>query len=114
MRRVLVIAGRAIGILLLVIVLAASAAFVRGGMLAGGGDAVAVGTRAGATDSSSVARGQHIVDAIAPCAGCHGPQLAGQKFGTPPVLVSMAAPNLTRGGVGANYTPEDWDRAIRH
>jgi hypothetical protein len=48
---------------------------------------------------------------------CHGgPGLGGQLFPIPAFIVSMAAPNLTRGrgGIGATYSPADWDRAIRH
>ena len=50
------------------------------------------------------------------CETCHGPGLSGRTFPTPAILLSMAAPNLTRGqgGVGAEYTMSDWDRAIRH
>jgi cytochrome c553 len=67
------------------------------------------------SDSASVERGAHLAASITPCAGCHGAGLKGQMFGTPAVLVKMAAPNLTRGrgGVGMNSVA-DWDRAIRH
>ena len=68
------------------------------------------------TDTASIARGRHIVEARGGCDACHGPDLGGKAFPTPSFLVSMAAPNLTRGqgGVGASYTPADWDRALRH
>lgn len=69
-----------------------------------------------AGDSAAIARGRHIATAISACVECHDQDLGGRAFSTPPVLVSMAAPNLTRGqgGIGASYTPEDWERAIRH
>jgi mono/diheme cytochrome c family protein len=67
-------------------------------------------------DAGSLARGRHIAEAITGCEGCHGPGLGGKPFLMPALLTTMAAPNLTRGqgGVGASYTPEDWERAIRH
>jgi mono/diheme cytochrome c family protein len=69
-----------------------------------------------AGDTAAVARGGHIAKAIGACEECHGPDLGGKAFPTPGILVSMAAPNLTRGqgGIGASYTAEDWERAIRH
>ncbi len=68
------------------------------------------------TDSAAVERGRHLAEAITPCGVCHGPDLGGQTFPTPAMLISMAAPNLTRGegGIGASYTPADWERALRH
>jgi mono/diheme cytochrome c family protein len=68
-----------------------------------------------ASDTSLLARGRHLADFMG-CEGCHGPGLSGKTFPTPAFLVAMAAPNLTRGegGVGAAYTPEEWERAIRH
>lgn len=67
------------------------------------------------TDTASIARGRHVAEAFG-CAECHGVGLGGKAFPTPGFLVSMAAPNLTRGqgGIGATYTAEDWNRAIRH
>jgi mono/diheme cytochrome c family protein len=68
-----------------------------------------------ANDSAQLARGRHLVDFMG-CETCHGPGLSGKPFPTPSFLVGMAATNLTRGegGVGAAYTTEDWERAIRH
>lgn len=66
-------------------------------------------------DSAAIRRGAHIVNAVTACAGCHGTGLEGKMFDTPPMLVSMAAPNLTagQGGVGAGADVAYWDRAIR-
>lgn len=63
-------------------------------------------------DSVSVARGAHLVG-IYGCQDCHGENLAGQVMSEegPFRLVSS---NLTPAGVGGQYDPEDWDRAIRH
>ena len=68
------------------------------------------------TDSATVERGRHLAEAITPCGACHGPDLGGEPFPTPAMLISMAAPNLTRGagGIGTSYNAEDWERALRH
>jgi mono/diheme cytochrome c family protein len=69
------------------------------------------------TDEAARARGEHIASAIAHCGYCHGPDLAGTIFannpGTEGVIV---APNLTpgEGGIGSDYSTEDWVAAIRH
>lgn len=64
------------------------------------------------SDSASVAAGQKWASVL--CANCHGDNLAGTAFFSDPGLGNIAAPNLTPGGVGGNYTDLDWDRAIRH
>ncbi len=50
------------------------------------------------------------------CRDCHRNDLAGQIMEDDPLTARLVAPNLTagRGGIGAEYTPEDWTRAIRH
>ncbi len=65
------------------------------------------------SDSAAIARGRHVME-IEACQHCHGEDLAGR------VVVDdkpfrIVAPNLTPGdgGVGASYTVSDWDRAIR-
>lgn len=64
-------------------------------------------------DSATLARGEHVA-LIQACSHCHGADLGGNVMMDMP-LWRMTAPNLTsgRGGVGAEYTVEDWDRAIR-
>jgi mono/diheme cytochrome c family protein len=104
------------GLLVLVIVVAASL-FLVGRSKANRAPEVATKPVAiAANDSATVARGRHVAEAITGCEACHGPGLAGRQFPIPAVLTTMAAPNLTRGqgGVGATYTPADWERAIRH
>lgn len=50
------------------------------------------------------------------CRECHGQNLAGQVLEDDPMVGRLVAPNLTsgKGGIGANYTDEDWVRALRH
>jgi mono/diheme cytochrome c family protein len=68
------------------------------------------------TDEASVARGKHLVDAVAHCAFCHGQDLAGQYIVNTSAEGIVVAPNLTsgEGGRGVSFTTEDWVRAIRH
>ena len=68
------------------------------------------------TDEASIARGQHIVEAVSACTGCHMENWEGEMFIDDPSFAQLAVPNLTsgQGGLGGNYTDEDWVRAIRH
>jgi mono/diheme cytochrome c family protein len=69
------------------------------------------------TDEAALARGEHLVTAVAHCGYCHGPQLGGDYVVNNPGAEGVfVAPNLTAGvgGIGAYYTTEDWIRAIRH
>src|SRR5262249_17601188 len=64
------------------------------------------------SDTASIQRGQHLAGAIAVCTQCHAPNLGG------PVIeddrsARVAAPNLTRGGVGGALSDADMARAIR-
>jgi len=67
------------------------------------------------TDVDVLARGQHIATTRG-CVDCHGPSLQGQIFLDVPILAQLFASNLTsgEGGIGDEYTPADWERAIRH
>ncbi|GIV78965.1 MAG: hypothetical protein KatS3mg050_3359 [Litorilinea sp.] len=77
--------------------------------------AVAVQTVEVHNSPEVLARGQRLAT-ISSCNGCHGLDLGGQVFNDEPPLGYLPAPNLTggAGGVGAVYTAQDWDRAIRH
>ncbi len=68
-----------------------------------------------ATDSASLAWGQHLMEAIGKCQDCHEADLGGQMMMNDPVFARLAATNLTtgRGGI-ADYTDADLERAIRH
>jgi mono/diheme cytochrome c family protein len=65
------------------------------------------------TDIAAVQRGQHIAGAIAVCTQCHGPTLSGGVV-FDNALGRVVAPNLTRGGVGATLSDDDFVRAIRY
>lgn len=61
-------------------------------------------------------RGQHLLAARYPCADCHGEDFGGGVMVDAFPLGTLLGPNLTRGagGVVTDYTPADWDRAVRH
>ena len=116
MRKVLKWLGIVLGGLLALVLLLVLVLFMVGRSKAGKAPDVTAKPVAIPTDTASIARGGHIAAAVTGCEACHGPGLSGKAFPTPSFLVSMAAPNLTRGqgGVGASYTAADWERAIRH
>ena len=67
------------------------------------------------TDAASLEFGKHRVETL--CQGCHGPDLSGidNWFSAPP-LGNIDSANLTsgKGGIGGEFTTEDYVRAIRH
>ena len=67
------------------------------------------------TDAARVEFGKHRAETL--CQGCHGANLSGidNWFDAPP-LGNIASANLTsgQGGIGAEFTTEDYVRAIRH
>lgn len=68
-----------------------------------------------ATDSASLAWGQHLMEAVTKCQDCHEADLGGQMMMNDAVFARLAASNLTtgRGGI-SDYTDADLERAIRH
>ena len=68
-----------------------------------------------ATDSASLAWGQHLLEAIGKCQDCHDGDLGGKVMMDAPAFGRLAATNITRGpgGIG-DYSDADLERAIRH
>lgn len=66
-------------------------------------------------DAATLAMGQHLAK-IKGCQDCHGEDLAGKVVIEDPALGRFVAPNLTSGsgGLPANYSTQDWIRAMRH
>lgn len=109
-----------IGIVFLALVVIA---FVGGAVLYGtsssklnSGPEVAVKVVAPADGAEAVAHGEHLADAISGCTSCHGEDLGGLVTVEDPTIGAIYAANLTagEGGAGANFSDEDWARAIRH
>jgi mono/diheme cytochrome c family protein len=67
------------------------------------------------TDAESIEHGRHLVDFL--CAECHGDDLGGKPvFIDLPGLAIISTPNITsgQGSITADFTDEDWVRALRH
>ncbi|MFN7146593.1 MAG: c-type cytochrome [Myxococcota bacterium] len=64
----------------------------------------------------AVARGKHLLESRYACAECHGTNLGGGTMIDDPAIGAFLGPNLTsgKGGILADYTMADWDRAVRH
>jgi mono/diheme cytochrome c family protein len=68
------------------------------------------------SDANSIARGKHLVEAVAVCTICHGENLGGKLAFDDPFLGHGYTANLTRGqgGIAARYSATDWVRSIRY
>jgi mono/diheme cytochrome c family protein len=66
-------------------------------------------------DSVSIAEGRRLAQVFG-CTECHGEQFEGKELAADPVLGRLIAPHIApgRGSVTADYTKDDWIRAIRH
>jgi cytochrome c553 len=65
------------------------------------------------SDVAAIQHGQHIAGAIARCTECHGPDLTGMIV-RDDASARVVAPDITRGGVTANFSDADYARAIRN
>ncbi len=67
------------------------------------------------TDAASIEEGRRLT-AIRGCADCHGEDFGGNVMIDDPMIGRFYAANLTKGegSATADFTAEDWDRAIRH
>jgi mono/diheme cytochrome c family protein len=63
--------------------------------------------------SEVLAWGEHIATTRG-CTDCHAPDFGGGVFADEMPVFRLSASNLTGGGVGGEYSNEDWVRAIRH
>ncbi len=68
------------------------------------------------SDPAQVARGRHLVTAVAMGVDCHGDDMAGKTFIDAGPLGVIYASNVTggRGGILASYTNAQLETAIRH
>ena len=63
--------------------------------------------------TTNLDRGRHL-STISGCNGCHGGNYQGMDFINEAPIGYVPAPNLTSAGPVANYTDNDWVKAIRH
>jgi cytochrome c553 len=68
------------------------------------------------TDAASIARGKYIAERVSMCTECHSEDLGGKVVEDSFAMGRFVAPNLTRGrgGLGAQYTDQDFIRALLH
>lgn len=116
MKRALKWIGIVLGSLIGILLIAGVALHVVGRSRLNNAPEVATKPVAAAVGETAVARGEHLVNVISQCRGCHGDQLEGNVFLDGEIGIYLPAPNLTagKGGIGAAYTDADWERAIRH
>lgn len=112
-RRILIVLGSLVGILLLT---AATIWLLAERQLRRVHPAPEESFTAATPDSAMLARGEHLVRAVGSCVMCHGEDLGGSLVADAGPMGWLAGTNLTRGrgGVGATLTDADWERAIRH
>lgn len=72
-------------------------------------------TAVAAPDAATLERGKYLFNSRG-CAECHGSNGAGREFINDGKGLRIAAPNISpgEGSVVARYTPEDWERTVRH
>ena len=68
------------------------------------------------SDSAVIERGRHLAESVAGCAGgdCHGVDLSGGTGIDVGPLGFFSGPNITTGGLGAQYSDAEIARVIRH
>ena len=114
--RYLKLAGKAMGVLVVVVLLGIGVVHVVAGRRISERLDVAGHDLVIPSDSLGLARGERVATALGKCADCHGPDLGGKTFVDIGPVMSLYATNLTRGagGIGTSYSPRDWERALRH
>lgn len=106
-------AGYALAGIVLLVVVAVGAVYALSARDMGRTFDIPESTVAAATDSVEIARGAHIVAAIAKCQDCHGDDFGGQTMMDDAVFARISSANITPAGL-PGYTDADWERAIRH
>ncbi|MCI0711340.1 MAG: cytochrome c [Chloroflexi bacterium] len=116
MRRALKWLGIILGVVGMLVILAATGVFLVSRQALNETYEVRVETLIIPDGEDAIARGEYLVMAVAGCWRCHGEDLSGEKFIDNSAVMVVHAPNLTggSGGIGADYSDEDWVRAIRH
>jgi mono/diheme cytochrome c family protein len=68
------------------------------------------------TDQAAITRGEHLVLAVGACVTCHDADMGGKVYAEMGPVGVVAGCNLTRGrgGIGGEFSDEDWVRAIRY
>lgn len=115
MRKLLKIAGYVVGAVVTMIGVAAVSVYVVSSAKLNKTFEVRVQPVSVPADATALARGRHLA-VTRGCAECHGADLGGATVFDNGAMGRVDGPNLTRGegGLPADYTEEDFVRAIRH
>lgn len=115
MKRVFKFLGYFLGAVVLLVAVAASAVYIGSGQKLGRSYSVAVKPVIIPAGEAALLRGRHIAETRG-CIDCHGKDFGGAQVIDDPAVGRMWGPNLTggKGGVAADFSDEDWVRAIRH
>ena len=115
MKRVFKFLGYALGVVLLLLVIAVGSVYALSGSKLKRSYQVAVKPVTIPTDEASILRGRHIANTRG-CVDCHGKDFAGNKVIDDPAIGLMYGANLTggRGSITQTFNNDDWVRAIRH
>ena len=107
--------GRILGGLVLLIVLAVAAVYIISSRhISRAYDFPDSPVRA-TTDSASLERGRHLVEAVGKCQECHDGDYGGKMLIDAAPMGRLAATNLTQGRGGVSeFSDADFERAIRH
>lgn len=115
MGRILKLAGLALGagfsiFVIALIVISVRVEFIRNSKIEAAVQPIPI-----PTDEASLKEGKRLVQ-MKGCMDCHDSDLGGRTFIDEPPIGRYSGSNLTpgRGSVTANYTDEDWIRAIRY
>lgn len=116
MKKILKILGMTLGALVLLVGLGVAGLYAWTGAAIGKRTTPDTHEFRAPRDSASVARGEHVLRALAKCSDCHTEDLGGGTMIDDPAFGTIATANLTsgKGGIGATYTDADWERSIRH
>ena len=100
MKRALKWVGYVVGFVVALLVVAVGVVYAVSSSKFGKSYPTAVESIAIPTDSMSLARGKHLVEAVGKCQGCHGDNYAGTKVLDDPVFGQLTSANLTSGQGG--------------
>lgn len=116
MKRALKWLGYVVGAIVVLLVVAVGVVYALSAAKFGKSYSTAVEPIAVPSDSASLARGKHLVEAVGKCQVCHGDDYAGKKVFDDPVFGVLTSANLTsgQGGIGGTFADSDYVRAIRH
>lgn len=116
MKTVLKWLGYVVGVIVVLLVVAVGVVYALSASKFGKSYPTTVESVTVPTDSASLARGKHLVEAVGKCQICHGDDYAGKKVFDDPMFAQITSRNLTpgEGGIGGTFTDEDYVRALRH